>query len=65
MKIIPLHRQSEESTHYRRNRRPSREEMVKGDRIMIVLLILAAVALAYFTYKDHKDTVTTTNITAQ
>jgi len=47
------------------HRKPSNEEMVKGDRLMFTILILAAIALGIFTYQDHKQNITTTNITAK
>lgn len=46
-------------------KQPSQAEMVKGDRIMFALLILAAIALAITTYNDHKQQITTTKITAK
>lgn len=46
-------------------KKPAQEEMVKGDRIMFTILLLAAIVLAIFTYQDHKQQITTTKITAK
>jgi len=46
-------------------KKPTPQEMVKGDRIIFALLVLAAIALALTAYNDHKQQITTAKITAK